>query len=488
MLKFIVTGQSLHRIDSFSPVEKSINYLKAEFGFSSEWEGLDKKAICRSKVHEEEYDAHILNNICLIPWEVIEEDGSFEICVKGSGVDKTITTSVVTVDVGQTLVGGAESNPPSQTELEWMRQSVEEMKSLVDDLEDEVQMKDLAVTITEDFSEASHSSDEIMQHIQSDGHAYIDYFGAGHFPFVFYSDGKAYFSALLTVEGETMNIALAIDENKAITPFEAQLVSTNSLPQFIPTALPNPCSLNINGTYYNGMDDVVITIPRGEDGADGITPHIGSNGNWYLGTKDTGVNAEGSDGKDGTNGKDGADGLTPYIGDNGNWFIGNTDTGTKAAASSSSGGHSFAELVDDIEITEEGLTEISLELDLSQCYEARLFCSVPANGTGTNYSFFLVTGDGIYQNSLCSLTSLSASLTGSYFSYKAITESLGEVTYGSGMSNADVTDFDKLGGMTNLIVPKAPRTIHPGLRAVSGNKNNFTFPVGTRIFTYAWKR
>lgn len=55
----------------------------------------------------------------------------------------------------------------------------------------------------------------------------------------------------------------------------------------------------------------------GADGKDGITPTIGSNGNWYLGTTDTGkpsrgeqgpAGADGTDGKDGAPGKDGADG------------------------------------------------------------------------------------------------------------------------------------------------------------------------------------
>lgn len=43
--------------------------------------------------------------------------------------------------------------------------------------------------------------------------------------------------------------------------------------------------------------------------------------------------ADGNDGKDGANGangKDGADGLTPHIGENGNWWIGNKDTGIQA--------------------------------------------------------------------------------------------------------------------------------------------------------------
>lgn len=37
--------------------------------------------------------------------------------------------------------------------------------------------------------------------------------------------------------------------------------------------------------------------------------------------------APGKDGADGTDGAKGADGITPHIGDNGNWYIGSTDTG-----------------------------------------------------------------------------------------------------------------------------------------------------------------
>lgn len=60
---------------------------------------------------------------------------------------------------------------------------------------------------------------------------------------------------------------------------------------------------------------------KGDNGNDGQTPHVGDNGNWWIGTTDTGVKAQGDAG---------ADGLTPYIGDNGNWWIGTTDTGVKA--------------------------------------------------------------------------------------------------------------------------------------------------------------
>lgn len=95
---------------------------------------------------------------------------------------------------------------------------------------------------------------------------------------------------------------------------------------------------------------------KGDKGDPGDTPTIGSNGNWWIGGVDTGIPATGSsgsdgadgsdgkdgqdgkDGKDGKDGEDGKDGLTPYIGSNGNWWIGTTDTGIKAAGTDGSDG------------------------------------------------------------------------------------------------------------------------------------------------------
>ena len=108
-----------------------------------------------------------------------------------------------------------------------------------------------------------------------------------------------------------------------------------------------------NGNWYLGDEDTGVAAKGakgdagaqgekgapgkdGTAGADGITPHIGDNGNWYLGDEDTGVAAKGAkgdagaQGEKGAPGKDGtagADGVTPHIGDNGNWYLGTTDTG-----------------------------------------------------------------------------------------------------------------------------------------------------------------
>ena len=89
----------------------------------------------------------------------------------------------------------------------------------------------------------------------------------------------------------------------------------------------------------------------GQNGQPGLTPHIGENGNWWVGNTDLGVKAQGNpgtngqdgqpgrdgqpgqpgrDGQNGQPGRDGQPGETPRIGDNGNWWIGNEDTGKPA--------------------------------------------------------------------------------------------------------------------------------------------------------------
>ena len=53
------------------------------------------------------------------------------------------------------------------------------------------------------------------------------------------------------------------------------------------------------------------TVLKGDKGEDGITPHIGENGNWYLGSTDTGKPSRGAKGD---KGEKGANGKTPVKG------------------------------------------------------------------------------------------------------------------------------------------------------------------------------
>ena len=57
------------------------------------------------------------------------------------------------------------------------------------------------------------------------------------------------------------------------------------------------------GTYQEWLESI-----KGEDGQNGETPHIGMNGNWWIGDTDTGVPATGPEGPQGPQGEPGKDG------------------------------------------------------------------------------------------------------------------------------------------------------------------------------------
>lgn len=67
--------------------------------------------------------------------------------------------------------------------------------------------------------------------------------------------------------------------------------------------------------------------PRGEPGEKGDTGATGPAGPQGPVGAPGKDGAPGNDGADGKPGAAGADGVTPHIGDNGNWYLGGTDTG-----------------------------------------------------------------------------------------------------------------------------------------------------------------
>ena len=81
--------------------------------------------------------------------------------------------------------------------------------------------------------------------------------------------------------------------------------------------LPNPHPLTFTGAVnetYDGSSAKTIEIPIG---ADGITPTIGDNGNWYLGNTDTGKPSRGDTGPRGETGATGAPGPQGPVGPKG---------------------------------------------------------------------------------------------------------------------------------------------------------------------------
>ena len=86
------------------------------------------------------------------------------------------------------------------------------------------------------------------------------------------------------------------DVQEAIKELSAQKLNANALPDAINTALTQAKE---SGAF---------------DGTNGTTPHIGTNGNWFIGESDTGVKAEGKDGYTPQKGIDYFDGKTPVKG------------------------------------------------------------------------------------------------------------------------------------------------------------------------------
>ena len=66
-----------------------------------------------------------------------------------------------------------------------------------------------------------------------------------------------------------------------------------------------------DGEWQTIFDFSTVETVKGDPGD---TPHIGGNGNWFIGDTDTGVKAKGDKGDTGSAGKNGSDGKTPVRG------------------------------------------------------------------------------------------------------------------------------------------------------------------------------
>ena len=118
------------------------------------------------------------------------------------------------------------------------------------------------------------------------------------------SDYAVVFGAALNEGGSIVASAIIkIAPDNSIQMIQTPLATATS-------KLPNPYPLTFTGAVsgsYDGSSAKTIEIPIG---ADGITPTIGDNGNWYLGSTDTGKPSRGEKGDTGEKGKKGDTGAT----------------------------------------------------------------------------------------------------------------------------------------------------------------------------------
>ena len=110
----IVKNQELEIIDSRKKVEKSINYLRCSFIFTTpDWDGAEKTAYFLG-TDGKHYSAILKNNACLVPWEAIQECGCLCMSLTGCKPDGTvITTEKIYMQIGSTLSGVDKTKEPS---------------------------------------------------------------------------------------------------------------------------------------------------------------------------------------------------------------------------------------------------------------------------------------------------------------------------------------------------------------------------------------
>lgn len=126
MLEFIVREQKIMRVDSFEPAEKSMNYLLAKFTFKTdEWKGATKTAVFQNRKMKESIDTILQNDICLVPWEVLEAGGMCEVSVYGFCDGVRITTNKANFFNDYTLSGGSASRPPTPSVYEQLLAKME---------------------------------------------------------------------------------------------------------------------------------------------------------------------------------------------------------------------------------------------------------------------------------------------------------------------------------------------------------------------------
>ena len=121
-LWFNVRGQTISRADRFYVVEKSNNYLQANFNFvTSDWDNLQKIAVFTKNGVSYKI---ILDNegVAMVPWELLTETGTVEVSVYGVGYDEQAileTVNKATFTVQETGYTPDAENQPEPTPNIW---------------------------------------------------------------------------------------------------------------------------------------------------------------------------------------------------------------------------------------------------------------------------------------------------------------------------------------------------------------------------------
>lgn len=142
-MKIKVVNQRLY-LEPPETAEGTREYLRAEFSFSEEWDGLTKTAFFRG-ANGNTYSQLLENDACTVPAEVLTAPGRVGVSVSGTLGETVITTDIKSFSVPATLSGGTPSDP-EPTVWQQILDKVDETQQIAQSVRDDADAGKFAAT------------------------------------------------------------------------------------------------------------------------------------------------------------------------------------------------------------------------------------------------------------------------------------------------------------------------------------------------------
>jgi Fe-S-cluster formation regulator IscX/YfhJ len=148
LLKAEVHSQTLTLKTVSNIAEKSQNYLQMEFNFDDTWNSEDiTSKICVFSKNDEKYEVIIDDNICLVPWEVLQTKGYVKVsCYALADENTIITTNSEKFYVETTATGElVETNEATPTVYTQILEQIKNSNISVDEIKEDINNYNLKI-------------------------------------------------------------------------------------------------------------------------------------------------------------------------------------------------------------------------------------------------------------------------------------------------------------------------------------------------------